>query len=132
MQVADVVFVNNDKVLLVQQRKEVAKGLWSYPGGAIEDGETPVQAVIREVEEELGMTLVNPLFLKSYKIITSRSELIINTFTGELKGDIVLKEDELMAYKWFSLSELESESDLRGKVAVEQARDALNRSRSLA
>ncbi len=125
MKVADVVFIENDKVLLVQQRKEIAKGLWSFPGGAVEEGETSKQAVVREVKEELGARLANPLFLKSYRIITPRGELIIDTFMGELKGDIVLKRDELMAYQWFSLTELEHNGALRAKIVIEQARDAL-------
>ncbi|MDQ5913655.1 MAG: 8-oxo-dGTP diphosphatase [Patescibacteria group bacterium] len=126
MKVADVVFIENNKVLLVQQRKEIAKGLWSFPGGAVEEGETSKQAVVREVKEELGALLAHPLFLKSYKIITPRGDLIIDTFMGELKGDIVLKEDELMAYQWFSLTELENNSTLRAEVVIKQARDALN------
>lgn len=126
MKVADVVFCENDKVLLVQQRKESARGLWSYPGGAVENDETTEQAVVREVEEELGATLINPQFLKRYKIMTPQGELVINTFTGQLNGDIVLRDSELMSYKWFSLSELESKSDLRGEVVIQQARDALN------
>lgn len=127
MQVADVVIAKGDRVLLVQQRKEIAKGLWSYPGGAIEEGETAEQAVVREVKEELGVELINPRFLKSYLITTAQGELIINTFTGELLGKIVLKDDELMAYGWFSLDELEVKSDLRGKVVIEQARDVLRK-----
>lgn len=126
MEVADVVFIENDKVLLVQQRKEIAKGLWSFPGGALEEGETSKQAVVREVKEELGVHLADPLFLKSYKITTPRGELLIDTFMGELKGDIVLKEDELMAYQWFSLTELEQNDALRAEIVIEQARDALN------
>ncbi len=127
MQVADIIFIRNDKVLLVQQRKEIAKGLWSYPGGVVENGETIEQAVIREVSEELGVELVNPLLLKSYEITTPRGELTINTFTGELNGSIALKEDELSAYEWFSLDELESMKDvLRSPIVLEQAQDAFH------
>ena len=126
VQVADVVVAEDDKVLLVQQRKAIAHGLWSFPGGHVEEGETLEQAVVREVQEELGVTLLHPRFSKTYTITTPRGDLDINTFTGELSGNIQLKEDELMAYKWFTLEELrDSKSTLRSDVVIEQTQDAL-------
>ena len=49
--------VDRDGRLLVQQRPEGLSmaGLWEFPGGKIEPGETPEQALIRELEEELGI-----------------------------------------------------------------------------
>ncbi len=126
-QVADVVIVDGDKVLLVQQRKESAHGLWSYPGGRVEDGETLEQAVVREVKEELGTDLLHPKFTKTYSITTPRGALDINTFTGELSGNISLKDDELVAYRWCTVDELENmKASLRGSCVIDQARDALH------
>lgn len=125
-QVADVVIVKESKVLLVQQRKEAAHGLWSYPGGGVEDGETLEEAIVREVKEELGSELVNYKLYKTYVITTPRGELTINTFIGELIGDIMLKEDELIAYGWFDLQQIEEmENELRSAIVLEQAKDVL-------
>jgi 8-oxo-dGTP diphosphatase len=124
--ISDVIFVDNGKVLLVQQRKEIAYGLWSYPGGHVEAGETPEEAVHREIREELGATLVNARFFKIFPLKTPTSELEIHSYVGELEGDIVLKDDELMAYGWFSLESLESMQDkLRYPEVLEQARQVL-------
>lgn len=126
-QVADVVVVKESKVLLVQQRKEAAHGLWSYPGGGVENGETLEDTVVREVSEELGSKLVNYKFYKKYVITTQRGELTINTFIGELDGDIRLKEDELITYGWFELQQIEEMKDkLRSDIVYEQAKDVLD------
>ena len=49
--------VDRDGRLLVQQRPEGLSmaGLWEFPGGKIEPGETPEQALIRELAEELAI-----------------------------------------------------------------------------
>lgn len=49
--------VDRDGRLLVQQRPEGLSmaGLWEFPGGKVEPGETPEQALIRELAEELGI-----------------------------------------------------------------------------
>jgi 8-oxo-dGTP diphosphatase len=55
--VVAIALVDADGRLLVQQRpagKPMA-GLWEFPGGKIEPGETPEAALIRELNEELGI-----------------------------------------------------------------------------
>lgn len=51
--------VDRDGRLLVQQRPEgkPMAGLWEFPGGKIENGETPEIALIRELAEELGINV---------------------------------------------------------------------------
>ncbi|WP_019833139.1 (deoxy)nucleoside triphosphate pyrophosphohydrolase [Sphingomonas sp. PR090111-T3T-6A] len=54
--VAAAALVDSDGRVLVQQRSSGAlKGLWEFPGGKIEPGETPAAALIRELHEELGI-----------------------------------------------------------------------------
>ena len=45
------------RVLLIQRGAEPMKGHWSLPGGLLELGETLVEGVIREVNEETGLTV---------------------------------------------------------------------------
>ena len=127
-QVADVVLVKDNKVLLVQQIKESAKDLWSYPGGRVEEGETLEQAVVREVKEELGVELYNSTLFRTYRITTPIGQLEINTFTGSIEDqEIILKEDELSAYAWYSLDQLMGMSNqLRSDIVMNQATDILS------
>src|SRR5688500_10984102 len=57
--VVAVALIGPDNRVLLQQRApgRAMAGLWEFPGGKIEAGETPEQALIREVEEELGVIL---------------------------------------------------------------------------
>lgn len=127
IQIADAAIVRDRKILLVQQRKPSAYGLWSLPGGHVEAGETLEQAVAREIEEELGMGFVNGIFMKSYPIMTPQGQsMVINTFTGDLVGNITLNQTELLAFRWFAFEEILKDKDaLRAPCVIEQARDAL-------
>ncbi|MGL4414698.1 MAG: 8-oxo-dGTP diphosphatase MutT [Roseinatronobacter sp.] len=55
--VAAVALVDADGRILLAQRPEgkAMAGLWEFPGGKIESGETPEVALIRELQEELGI-----------------------------------------------------------------------------
>ena len=50
--------VDTDRRVLIAQRPEgkAMAGLWEFPGGKIEAGETPEEAIIRELAEELGIS----------------------------------------------------------------------------
>ncbi|MDV6331790.1 8-oxo-dGTP diphosphatase MutT [Asticcacaulis sp. 201] len=51
--------VDSDGRVLIAQRPEGKQlaGLWEFPGGKVEPGETPENALIRELEEELGIVV---------------------------------------------------------------------------
>lgn len=48
------------KLMLIEKKRGMGKGRWNGPGGKIKSGETPLQAVVRECEEECGLVPLNP------------------------------------------------------------------------
>ena len=59
--VSAIAIVDVDGRVLLGQRPEGKSmaGMWEFPGGKVEDGETPEVAIIREAEEELGLDICN-------------------------------------------------------------------------
>ena len=55
--------VDADKRVLIAQRPEgkTLAGLWEFPGGKVEPGERPEQTLIRELHEEIGITVKRSL-----------------------------------------------------------------------
>lgn len=83
------------------------KGQWEFPGGKIEEGETPQQALIREIREELDTEIEVHELIDTIEYDYPDFYLIMDCFWCEiLKGKLVLREAE--AAKWLKKSELDS------------------------
>ena len=103
------VIVNKDNKILLLKRGEGAPWMpnkWALVGGGIEKGETPQQAVEREIEEETGLELKK--FTKSFSI-ERHADSIEHIFACRYEGeptDITLN-DENSNYGWYDVSEME-------------------------
>ena len=63
------VVVRGKDVLLVQRAKEPDLGLWGYPGGHFEFGETALVAAVRELHEETGVIAEAHSYLTQVDVI---------------------------------------------------------------
>ena len=57
------VIIKEGKIALIKRGNEPSKGKWTIPGGLVELAESPEQAVVREGEEETGLTVDNPTLI---------------------------------------------------------------------
>ena len=104
----------NGKVLVVRRARKPALNLYTLPGGAVEAGETLVEAAIREVREETSLS-IEPVALAGHREVIARDDagkverhFVILSFASRwLAGEPVLS-DELDDSRWVDPSELEN------------------------
>lgn len=97
-----------EKIVFATQRGygEYKDG-WEFPGGKIEDGESPQEALKREIKEELDITINVGQLIQTIEYDYSTFHLSMDCFVCEImEGAMVLKEHE--AAKWLTKNSLYS------------------------
>ncbi|NTU98192.1 MAG: NUDIX hydrolase [Chlorobiaceae bacterium] len=94
-------------ILLTRRNVEPFSGHWCLPGGHIDDFETAVQAVTREVFEETALLFDEPVFLHYFDeaFPEYRFHAVALAFHGIGKGREKLMPEEVSEIRWFPLQE---------------------------
>lgn len=104
-------------ILATQRASGEFKDGWEFPGGKVEPGETPEQAIVREIQEELGMTICPETLVTTVEYDYPNFHLTMHCFLSSIaRGEVHLLEHE--AARWLSPQELESVAWLPADVAA--------------
>lgn len=107
IRVVAAIIVENDKIFATQRGYGEFKGGWEFPGGKIEEGETPQQALVREIQEELDTEIEIGELVERVEYDYPQFHLSMDCFFCKIKsGKLVLKEHE--DAKWLRRDELGS------------------------
>ena len=97
----------DNKILATQRGYGEFEGLWEFPGGKIEDGETKEEALVREIKEELNTDIKVGDLIDTIEYDYPTFHLSMDCFWAEVtSGNLELKEAE--ASKWLTKDELDS------------------------
>lgn len=111
------VIKNGDKIFATQRGYGDFKGGWEFPGGKMEPGETPQQALARELHEELAVVVEVGDFICIVDCDYPNFHLTMHCyFCSVVGGELKLLEHE--AAKWLSPSELDDVDWLPADVEV--------------
>lgn len=99
---------NGEPIIFATQRGYGdLKGGWEFPGGKIEEGETPQEALIREIKEELETEILVGDLIDTIEYDYPTFHLSMDCFLAVIvSGNLVLTEHE--AAKWLTRDELDS------------------------
>ena len=117
IEVVAAIIHDKGKILATQRGYGEFKDGWEFPGGKMQPGETAEAAVVREIQEELRVTIVPEKLLTTVECDYPAFHLTMHCFFSTIReGTIELVEHEAM--KWLDVSELDSVAWLAADLEV--------------
>lgn len=117
IEVVAAIITHNNQIFATQRGYGEFKDGWEFPGGKMEPGETPQQALVREIQEELDTEIEVGSLVETVEYDYPNFHLTMHCFLCAIRsGELVLKEHE--AAKWLTKEELYSVDWLPADVKV--------------
>ena len=111
--------IHERKILLTKRQEKAQPDIdnrWELPGGKVEFSESPLTTVVREVKEETGYEVTNPIMLPfPYTVMRQYDDYILHViilcfeckFRGEL-GSFMQTQDKIADVQWFDIEYIKS------------------------
>ena len=109
------------KIFATQRGYGDYKDGWEFPGGKVEDNESPEAAIVREIKEELNADIEVTGFLTTVEHDYPTFHLSMDCFWAKLKEGTEMTLLEHEAAKWLTLDNLDSVEWLPADVKVVEA-----------
>ena len=108
IRVVAAIIKRDDKYLITRRGPSThMEGFWEFPGGKIEPGETAEESLMREIKEELDITIrVSEFFMENNHHYPSKKITLIAFFCEITKGEITLKDHD--KFEWISREQFEN------------------------
>ena len=111
-EVSSIFLEHNETILLLHRHDHKPQGnTWSLPAGKLEPGESPTEAIIRELKEETGIEISNE-GLRSICSVFVRFEkydfiyhMYAYPLSGDTKPEVLLEDDAHKAFVWITPQE---------------------------
>ncbi len=95
IEVAAAIIMNQNQIFATQRGYGTYKGWWEFPGGKLEEGENPKEALIREIEEELDTKVLVEQLIEVVEYDYPEFHLTMYCYLCKvLSGDLTLKEHD--------------------------------------
>lgn len=106
VRVSAAVIRDGDKILAAERGYGEYRGFWEFPGGKREEGESGEDAIIREIKEELDVTIETDGFIATIEHDYPDFHLIMDCYYAHVVEGVI-KANEHMALRWISVDEIE-------------------------
>lgn len=104
------IIIHQNKILAAKRSEKMSQaGFWEFPGGKLEEGESPEESLIREIQEELGMviSIIEPLSISKFNYTSEDLTVELIPFTCHwVSGEIQILEHEEV--QWLTLNEMDN------------------------
>ena len=107
IEVVAAIICKGDKIFATQRGYGEWKDWWEFPGGKMEVGETPVEALVREIREELSAEINVGELLNTVEYDYPKFHLTMHCYLCSLIGE-ALHLNEHEAAKWLAKEDLDS------------------------
>ena len=120
IEVVAAIIEHEGKVLATQRGYGEFEGSWEFPGGKVEAGETPEEAIVREIQEELSATIDVDRFVTTVDYDYDTFHLTMHCYLAHVaQGHLQLLEHS--AAKWVSAETIDEPAWLPADIAVVEA-----------